>query len=94
VFWFSRIHPINSKTQNPFHKLRTGRYFFAVFQVTQANSRDPSTTFQTGFCPILLQQMLLPVLLGALCAALLASGITGIVLGNKWFVIPLILPLS
>jgi patatin-related protein len=38
------------------------------------------------------EQRLLPVLLGALCAALLASGVTGIILGNKWFVIPLIIP--
>jgi hypothetical protein len=38
------------------------------------------------------EKRLLPLLLGALCAALLASGVTGIFLGNNWFAIPLILP--
>ena len=38
------------------------------------------------------EKRLFPTLVGALCAALLASSVTGIVLGNWWFAILLIFP--
>ncbi|MGV8075310.1 MAG: patatin-like protein [Syntrophobacteraceae bacterium] len=38
-----------------------------------------------------MEKRLFPVLLGLLCMALLASGITGIFLGNLWFTIPFVL---